>query len=94
MKIRYKDILKLLDDFSHIFVVVERPTWEKFLAKFDIDIEEITWTHRDTFLGFVNEDELEDLQISIDEVERFLDNLTVGAIMGSDLERSIEIGLH
>lgn len=91
---KYRDLEKLLDDFSNIFYLIERPTWEKFLASYDVDIDEITWTHRDTFLGFVNEDELRDLQIPFDEVEDFLDNLSVGVIAGSDLEHSIEIGLY
>ena len=94
MTIRYGDLIKLLDDFTNVFIYVERPAWEEFLSKFNVDIDDITWSHRDTFLGFVNEDELRDLQIPFDEVEDFLDNLSVGVIAGSDLEHSIEIGLY
>ena len=91
---KYRDIGRLLDDFSNIFYLVERPTWEKFLASYDVDIDEIVWTHRDTFLGYVNTDELEDLGIPFDEVDEFMRDLEVGCLCGTDLDHSIEILLH
>ena len=91
--ITYGKLLELLDSFNEIFIHVEYPTWERILRNYGVDIDEITWSHRDTFLGWVNEEEMEDLGIPFEDVEQLLYDLTVGAIVGSDLEYAIGVEL-